>query len=458
MLNFTRWRKIYLTLVVAGVLLRVASTLIAGNRLTTPWRVGGDSEFYIRLASTAAKGMGLTYAGQPTAFRPPLYPLLLAGMMKLFGDEYRLATRFLQCAIGLTTVWLCWRTATRIFDEEAGAVTLLIALYIPTLAVFPTELMTECSATCLTAAFFYLALNNPHLLQRATIVYLALIVGFATLLRFNMAILGPLAVWVMVRSVGVRRAMRKIVVLSVLAGAIILPWIVRNEIVFHGRVLFSTQGGYNALQGVLTPQGRVQLGDLDTLRQAGAWLSGELETDGSQRLKLASEPDLDQRAWELTRKTWFERTWRLLPLMVAKLGYFWLSTDQLFWTRSFPWKIRVARAAGVLLYWCLLGLMLVGWKRLRQQQPTTAGFLLTYAVLISLAHLPFIMTARHRISFAEPLLVILGGAGWTQLAKHRDWTGRSIRGTDGSKVLVIHANPESNPSLPPLSGPRWARS
>src|SRR5712692_4946354 len=94
MLNFTHRQKLFLLLAVAGVLLRVASTLIAGNRLTTPWRVGGDSEFYVRLASTVANGMGFTYAGQPTAFRPPLYPLFLAGMMKLFGDPYRLATRF----------------------------------------------------------------------------------------------------------------------------------------------------------------------------------------------------------------------------------------------------------------------------------------------------------------------------------------------------------------------------
>ena len=262
-------RNVILTLVMAGILLRLILTLIADDRMTTPWRVGGDAEFYVNLASTVAQGMGFTYAHQPTAFRPPLYPLFLAGMMEVFGDAYLLATRLLQCAVGLVAVWFCWRTATRIFGEEAGWATLLIALYFPSLAIFPTEMMTECFATCLVAGFFWSALDKSHLFGRSTAMYLGLVVGLATLLRFNMAILGPLAAWMMVRTAGLRRALPNVAFLALVAGAIVAPWIVRNEIVFRGQVLFSTQGGYNALQGVLTPQGRVQPGDLDTLRRAG---------------------------------------------------------------------------------------------------------------------------------------------------------------------------------------------
>jgi hypothetical protein len=192
---------------------------------------------------------------------------------------------------------------------------------------------------------------------------------------------------------------------------------VRNQAVFHGRVWFSTQGGYNAVQGVLTPQGRVQQGDRDILRQAGLWNSSDLDGSEAARLRLPPEPELDRRAWEIARQVWRQQNWHVLPVMAAKLGYFWLSTDQLFWTREFSAKIRFTRAAGVFLYWSLLGLMLAGFTRLRRQQPDAATLLLGYAMLISLAHLPFIMTARHRIPFAEPLLVVVGGAGLTLLGK-----------------------------------------
>jgi 4-amino-4-deoxy-L-arabinose transferase-like glycosyltransferase len=410
-------RKVFVTLVLAGILLRLGLTLIADNRMATTWRVGGDAEFYVQLASTVAQGMGFTYAHQPSAWRPPLYPLFLAGMMRVFGSAYLLATRLLQCAIGLGTVWFCWRTATRIFGEEAGRATLLIALYFPTLAVFPTELMTECLATFLAAAFFWFVLDNPHLLDRKTAVYLGLIVGLASLLRFNMAIFGLFAAWMMVRNAGWRQALPSVALLVLVLGFVVSPWIVRNERVFQGQVLFSTSGGYNALQGVLTPQGRVQPGDLDTLRRAGSWLLGDLETNGPQRLTLPSEPELDRRSWKLTRGIWEQKGWRLLPVMIDKLGYFWLSTDQLFWTHSFPWKIRAGRAAGVLLYWGLLGLAIAGWILLHAQQPATAKFFLWYALLISLIHLPFVMTGRYRIPFAEPVLVVLGGAGCVRLWK-----------------------------------------
>jgi hypothetical protein len=133
---------------------------------------------------------------------------------------------------------------------------------------------------------------------------------------------------------------------------------------------------------------------------------------------LPAEPELDRRAWELTRGIWWQRNWRLLPVLADKLGYFWLGTDQLFSTHSFPLKIRLARAAGVVFYWGLLATAVVGWVLLHAQQPATARFLLAYALLVTLAHLPFIMTSRHRIPFAEPLLVFLGGSGCVWVWNH----------------------------------------
>lgn len=412
-----RQRTIFVLLTVAGVVARVILTLVADNKMLTPWRVGGDAPYYVRLASTVFQGMGYTYGHQPTAFRPPLYPFFLAGMMTVFGTYFAEATRFLQCAVGLVTVWLCGAMATRFFGGGAGRMTLLLALYFPTLSIFPTELITECFATFLTAAFFWLALENPHVSEGRTALCLGLVVGFAALLRPNMAIFGPIAAWIVVGKGRLRTTWQSVGVLALVAGAIVAPWTIRNEVVFHGQALFSTQGGYNALQGVLTPQGRVQEGDDETLRKAGVWERRNLETNGPQRLMLPSEPELDRRAWQLTQGIWREKTWRLIPLLVAKLGYFWLSTDQLSSVNSFPWRSRVTRGAGVVLYWILLGLAIVGWIQLRQHRPDVAKFLIAYAVLITAAHLPFIMTSRHRIPFAEPLLVVLGGAGCVRLWK-----------------------------------------
>jgi hypothetical protein len=88
-----------------------------------------------------------------------------------------------------------------------------------------------------------------------------------------------------------------------------------------------------------------------------------------------------------------------------------LSTDQVFWTRSFSPTQRIVRFCGVLVHWIVLGFAVAGWKRLSREHRDEARFLLAYAVLISLLHLPFIMSSRHRIPFFEPILVILFAGG-----------------------------------------------
>lgn len=414
--------KLFLALATGGVLLRALTTILAGNGVYTPWRAGGDAPFYVLLASNIAGGKGFAYFHGPTAFRPPAYPFFLAGMMHVFGHFALFATRLVQFAAGLATVWVCARTASRVFGDRAGRTALVIALFLPTLAVFPTELMTECFATLLAALFFDFVLLNPALSKRSSSIFLGVIVGLATLLRFNMALLGLAALAALALTLEWRLAWRRMCLLTAVAGLLVAPWVVRNLIVFHGRVLLSTQSGMNAVQGVLTPQGRVQGRDLQLLHRVVGWQAGDLESDRPSRYQLAPEPDLNRRAWDQTFRLWRQENWRLIPLSLKKLGYFWLSTDQAFWTGSFSPRQRMARLGGALAQWILLGLAIAGWLRVRRAHARIAAFMLGYAVLVSLAHLPFIMTSRYRVPFLEPVLVLLAAgaiSAWRQAAAAR---------------------------------------
>jgi 4-amino-4-deoxy-L-arabinose transferase-like glycosyltransferase len=418
--------KLFLALVTAGVFLRVLTTILAGNDIFTPWRVGGDAPFYVRLASNIAGGKGFAYYGGPTAFRPPVYPFFLAGMMRLFGHSALFATRTVQFGAGLATAWLCARTASRIFGDQAGRVALVIALFLPTLVALSTELMTECFATLLAALFFDFILLNPALSKWSSAVFLGLIVGLVTLLRFNMAILGLVALAALAARMEWPRAWRRMCLVTAAAGLVVSPWVVRNLIVFHGRVILSTQSGMNAVQGVLTPQGRVQGSDLQVLHRVVGWQAGDVESNEPSHYKLAPEPDLDRRAWAQAFELWREENWRLIPLSLRKLGYFWLSTDQVFWTQSFSLKQRLVRFGGALTQWLVLALAVAGWLRLRRRHARVSEFLLGYAVLVSLAHLPFIMTSRYRVPFLETVLVVLAAGGfplWARFTASRNAAG-----------------------------------
>jgi hypothetical protein len=333
--------------------------------------------------------------------------LLLAGLIKIFGRSALSAMRVVQLCVGVATAWLCARISSRIFDNEKGRAALVTALFLPTMLIFPTELMTECLATFLVTVFFDCILQNPALPRRSTTVVLGLTVGLSTLLRFNMASLGLVAIFALARRMDWPLAWRRILLMAAVASFVVAPWLVRNLIVFHGRVLLSTQGGLNAVQGVLTPQGRVQGGDLTLLHNVLGWHAADLESNTPPGVSIPAEPELDRRAWVLAFHLWRNESWRLIPLSLAKLGYFWLSTDQVFWTRSFSRTQRIVRFCGVLVHWIVLAFVVAGWKRLGWDHRDDARFLLAYAVLISLLHLPFIMSSRYRIPFFEPVLVIL---------------------------------------------------
>lgn len=181
----------------------------------------------------------------------------------------------------------------------------------------------------------------------------------------------------------------------------------------------TTQGGSAAIAGVLTPQGRALPGDAEKLKSALGWEPPiELETNAPSRNKLASEPVLDHQCWQAAFRAWRQAGWILIPLIVKKLSYFWLSVDQLAWTGSFPPFQRMARAGGVLAYWGIFALAISGWCSLHVRKLDLARVCLLYGAAVTIAHLPFTMNTRYRIPFMDPMLVVLsGGAVATWMAR-----------------------------------------
>ena len=117
--------------VIAGILLRVMIAVLPGDALRTPWGGGGDAATYLLLAHNIIEGKGFAYAGMPTALRAPVYPLLLAASLKLFGTHALAAIRWLQLMEGLGVVVLCAELARKLFGEMAGKFALVIALFSP---------------------------------------------------------------------------------------------------------------------------------------------------------------------------------------------------------------------------------------------------------------------------------------------------------------------------------------
>lgn len=338
--------------------------------------------------------------------RPPLYPLFLAANLFFFGNWFPVAVRFLQFLIGLLTVFVCRRAARKLWNEDQSPVTLAAAMAFPTLIFFTGELLTECLAALITSLFLLLILGADIAEQRSA-VFVGLLIGIGTLTRFNLAVLGIVFSLILLRRVGIKRSILPTTVAATISILIVSPWLVRNLVTFHGSVLLSSQTGYNLVQGILTPDGRTQTGETNKLNNSEGWVVQELEVNSPMRLKLPDEGTLNRRATSHVLSLWYQNRQEAFVLLLQKIGYFWLSTDQAFETRSFSARSRVIRLCGTAFYWLVLLLVIVGFFRLRGSQPEIAASILIFAATVTLFHLPFVMNTRLATPFIAPLVCVL---------------------------------------------------
>jgi 4-amino-4-deoxy-L-arabinose transferase-like glycosyltransferase len=252
------WRRALVGIVVVALVARIAIVLA-----TPGFKAVSDAGDFDRIAVSLVRHGGfpeslLTASGGPTAFRPPLFPLALAGVYELSGTgsyATRLeAGRMLEAVLGAVTVLLIALIATRMWNRRVGLLAGGIAAVYPPLWVAGMSLLSESLFIPLVLAAILAALRArepPHRLQWA--IASGALAGFAALTRGNgIVLLIPLALLVWgtpMRSLSSLRAPAALVAATVIT---LLPWTIRNAEQFHQFVPLTTETGY-ALAGTYNP-------------------------------------------------------------------------------------------------------------------------------------------------------------------------------------------------------------
>jgi hypothetical protein len=186
-LPFYRFRKVFPFLV--GVLLAVAGAyMIAYATRWGPW-AGSDSVEYVEAARNIAAGKGLVLvraSGRvvPLYLRPPLYSLVLAGLLALGLDAIE-AGRFLAISLFFCLVLMPSVLSQQV--EDKYALPLGIAAYIlasPNLVHASTGLMSESLFMLLSLMAIGLAVGSLCYRRRALMPVAAVLAGLAWLTRF----------------------------------------------------------------------------------------------------------------------------------------------------------------------------------------------------------------------------------------------------------------------------------
>jgi 4-amino-4-deoxy-L-arabinose transferase-like glycosyltransferase len=200
-----------------------------------------------RIGRSLAQGQGFSNPFNettgPTAWEPPLYPFLIAGVFRVFGIYSRASAIVLLSINSLFSALTCipiFLIAKRCFREKVAVWTSWTWALLPSVIFWCTRWVWETSlAALLLATIFWLTLEMEDDNGLKRWMQFGLLWGVAALT--NTALLSFLPVsglWVWYRRAKAgRRSLAEIVLASAIFVTCIAPWLVRNYSVF-GKLIF----------------------------------------------------------------------------------------------------------------------------------------------------------------------------------------------------------------------------
>lgn len=200
----------------------------------------GDADWYHQRAVSLSSGGGYSVDGAPTSLFPPAYPLVLAAVYWV-GGANPVVGRALNLSLTALEILLAWRLGRQLFGDRAGRLAAIALAIWPARLAFAGELLSEplFSTAFLGVALASLAAARGRL---AGPLVAGVCLGVATLTRpigLGYVALLPAAYLVS----GTRRWLLATLVSTAVMAAVVVPWSVRNTLVFGQFVPVTTSAG-----------------------------------------------------------------------------------------------------------------------------------------------------------------------------------------------------------------------
>lgn len=322
-------------------------------------------------------------------YRPPLYPLMLAGIYQVCGHCPG-AVRLWQALLGTATCWLLCRIGRRIGGETVGLIAAALGAFYPLLVFFSGVLMAETLLVFLTTAALLLALRLEAAPSAAKAALLGMVLGLAGLCKPVVLSWAPILLWGWWRRSGVGWQLRGkcLAAAAGTMGLVIAPWTARNALVTGYFVPISANTGVNLLIGNEPEATGIYRQGIDYAGMIGR-LTAPV-ADPVRQDRLAARQVLD---WILESPLRFGR------LAVQKLLYLW---SPLVPDESILRNLVSLFSCGPVLVLGLWGT----WQRRGSPEAWAVGSLL---LGLSLIHAVFFAHTRFRLPMDAALM---GPAAW----------------------------------------------
>jgi 4-amino-4-deoxy-L-arabinose transferase-like glycosyltransferase len=421
--NLLHKLKSPLLIVVVALLLRLGLLAYGQTyRISTAndhWRFGAEIG---RIARSISQGHGFSSPywapTGPTAQQPPVYPYLLAGSFKFFG-VFTPGAAFAMLSLNslfsaLTCVFLLL-IGRRAFGETVGTLAAWAWVFWPSAALIPiTRLWHESLAALLLAVLFWMTLRLEESRSIHNWLIFGVLWGVAALTNPVVLSAMPFLLgWVCYRRRKRRFRWARPLALTLAATAIVmLPWLVRNYVVFHKPVFVSDDLAMNLHLGNHSGATGAHTEGVQPAENVGEWKQyqrlGELAYMAAKRRQalsfIASHPG--GYAW----------------LCLQRFGELWI------WTGTFRPFGSVFPALIWQAFYLALPLLALAGLALAFRDRVAAAWPVAFTVFTFLGTYVVIEYSSPRYRHpVEPELVLLGAFAVTVL-----W--RRVRGRISSPV------------------------
>lgn len=375
----------------------------ATGRLSTP-----DRWEYSVTATHLLNGEGAFYEYMGTRYYfygQPLYPLLLAGAIKLTGGE--LVVVLFQTLLVAATAVVCYRMALPLWGERAALMGgLLVALH-PGGLIYAGRLHSQALDVFIITLGFALWLRVRADTSSARALATGGVLGFSMIARGTM---GPaIAAWLLHfvwhhRIVWPKALMRGFVV-GVGVLLVLAPIAVRGYRMYGELIPLRTDSGVNLWYGNHEGSG----GTSYTPGANPVPIVAHLSREDIDTASMMNEVEQNEYFTAKAVEFWKTQPGEATRLFAKKMFYYWWASPHTGILYPATWtRVYLVYYAGVLVFGGI-GL----WRALFRQSPASrdaATAFLLMALFVSVTQAAFYVEGRHRWQL-EPIMLLFAASG-----------------------------------------------
>lgn len=341
-------------LLIVYILFLFGLTLRIGLIILVEEPIDRDALEYYSIAENIFESHSFSIDGvEPTARRSPGYPFFLAFCMLIVGNNPN-NLYFIQTLLNILTILFVYLSIRRFAIKPQIRLLILFLFIFSTTFIYVNVLYAEIATMFVISLFLFLSVS-PFFTDKNIIkpILQGLLIGILILLRPTFLYL-PFFVIIAVLILQLfyqNYRIRDCIIITVTALLILLPWSLRNRMVFHQWIPLVNAGGSELWQANLEIEDRVvwysvtDIGKYENQRTQSAQLQSQLRSEYIKQFNLSSSIELNNYLKQRTKEIIISHPFRYAVLCLNRFLIFWFSP---------PIGATTLKSISPILFWVVL--------------------------------------------------------------------------------------------------------